>query len=85
MPFAGPTLFTGAQKQELFATFDFAALRAEAQQVESAAAGTNSPVVFSHNDLLSGGLGSLGGPRCRLRLRTTSCVVLHCNSQAVLL
>lgn len=59
------TLVSPLQKQRAFATFDFAALRAEVQQVELAAAAAGSPVVFAHNDLLSGepchlntGLGS---------------------------
>ena len=43
------------QKQEAFATFDFAALRAEVASVQAAAAAARSPIVFAHNDLLSGG------------------------------
>jgi thiamine kinase-like enzyme len=43
------------QKQEAFASFDFAALRAEVASVEAAAAAAHSPTVFAHNDLLSGG------------------------------
>lgn len=46
--------FEEPQKQELFETFDFAALRQEVQRVEAAAALAHSPLVFSHNDLLSG-------------------------------
>ncbi len=42
------------QKQQAFSTFDFSALRAEVQTVEAAAAALHSPLVFAHNDLLSG-------------------------------
>lgn len=42
------------QKQRVFASFDFAALRAEVDQVELAASAADSPVVFGHNDVLSG-------------------------------
>ena len=49
-----PFHFTALQKQKKFATFDFAAMRAEVQAVEKAATAVCSPVVFAHNDLLSG-------------------------------
>ncbi|KAL4439680.1 hypothetical protein ABPG75_002681 [Micractinium tetrahymenae] len=47
-------VFDDPEKQRVFATFDFAALRAEVKHVEQAAAAASSPIVFSHNDLLSG-------------------------------
>ena len=43
------------QKQRAFAAFDFEALRGEVRRVEAVAATAASPIVFSHNDLLSGG------------------------------
>ncbi|KAI7845556.1 hypothetical protein COHA_000847 [Chlorella ohadii] len=46
--------FSDEEKQKKFATFDFAAMRAEVQAVEKAATAVCSPVVFAHNDLLSG-------------------------------
>ncbi|KAL4433561.1 hypothetical protein ABPG75_000002 [Micractinium tetrahymenae] len=49
-------VFDDPEKQRVFATFDFAALRAEVKHVEQAAAAASSPIVFSHNDLLSGNI-----------------------------
>lgn len=55
-PGGPPRIVTlGLQRQQVFANFDFAAMRAEVQTVEAAAAAMHSPVVFAHNDLLSGG------------------------------
>lgn len=48
--------FKDEAKQQKFATFDFAAMRAEVQAVEAAASAVHSPVVFAHNDLLSGNI-----------------------------
>lgn len=42
------------QKQRLFESFDFAAMRAEVAAVQAAAAAVASPPAFCHNDLLSG-------------------------------
>jgi ethanolamine kinase len=48
--------FSDEDKQKMFATFNFAAMRAEVQAVEAAATVVCSPVVFAHNDLLSGNI-----------------------------
>lgn len=56
-----------AQKQAAFLEFDFAGMRAEVEAVAAAAATFQSPVVFSHNDLLAGmPAGCIRGDRQRL-------------------
>lgn len=64
----GPS--TGLQKQKKFAAFDFAVMRSEVQAVEAAATAVRSPVVFAHNDLLSGGFSAW---RAAGRLKQRTC------------
>ncbi|MEW5314879.1 MAG: hypothetical protein WDW38_006342 [Sanguina aurantia] len=53
---AGGLVFEDAAKAELITKVDFAAMGRELDELEAVAAAVASPVVFAHNDLLSGNI-----------------------------